>query len=126
MRYLQFAIAASLLTAPIIARAQPQVAVSGRVLTASGAPLQGKNHFILIAHGDDHDNSTSGTYPIEDDGSFHCDLPPGRYLAAAVDYLEEGEETNPDTLERLRNTATPFTLEEGDTKALTLKVVTQY
>jgi hypothetical protein len=92
MRYLQFAIAASLLTAPIIARAQPQVAVSGRVLTASGAPLQGKNHFILIAHDDDHDNSTSGTYPIEDDGSFHCDLPPGRYLfTAGVELTAKGD-----------------------------------
>jgi hypothetical protein len=60
-------------------------------------------------------------------GAFQVkDLPPGRYLAAAVDYLEEGEETNPDALERLRNTATPFALEEGDTKTLALKVVTQY
>ena len=60
-------------------------------------------------------------------GAFQLkELPPGRYLAAAVDYLEEGEETNPETLERLRNTATPFTLDEADTKALALKVVTQY
>jgi protocatechuate 3,4-dioxygenase beta subunit len=60
-------------------------------------------------------------------GAFQVkELPPGRYLAAAVDYLEEGEETNPETLERLRNTATPFTLDEADTKALTLKVITQY
>ena len=53
-------------------------------------------------------------------------LPPGRYLAAAVDYLEEGEETNPETLERLRNTATAFALQEGDTQTLALKVVAQY
>jgi len=60
-------------------------------------------------------------------GAFQVkELPPGRYLAAAVDYLEEGEETNPETLERLRNTATPFTLGEADEKTLALKVVAQY
>ena len=32
----------------------------------------------------------------------HRGLPAGEYLAVAVDYLEEGEETNPETLERLR------------------------
>jgi carboxypeptidase family protein len=60
-------------------------------------------------------------------GAFQIkDLPPGKYLAAAVDYLEEGEESNPETLERLRNVATGFTLEETDTKTLALKLVTQY
>jgi protocatechuate 3,4-dioxygenase beta subunit len=60
-------------------------------------------------------------------GAFQVkELPPGRYLAAAVDYLEEGEETNPETLERLRNTAMPFTLDEADTKTLALKVIAQY
>jgi len=94
MRYLKLVIAASLLTAPIVARAQPQIAVSGRVLTSSGAPLQGKSHFILISHGD-HDGSTSGTYPIEEDGSFHCDLPPGRYLFTAGVELTAKGDTSP-------------------------------
>ena len=74
MRLPALVIAASLLIAPSIGTAQVQTfAVSGRVLTSSGAALQGKNHFILISHGD-HDGSTSGSYPIEEDGSFHCDL----------------------------------------------------
>ncbi len=95
MRYLQLVIAASLLIAPSIARAQAQTfAVSGRVLTSSGATLQGKNHFILISHGD-HDHSTSGTHPIEEDGSFHCDLPPGRYLFTAGAELTAKGETRP-------------------------------
>jgi hypothetical protein len=60
-------------------------------------------------------------------GAFQVkELPPGKYLAVAVDYIEDGEQTNPETLERLRNVATPFTLAEADTTVLSLKVVTQY
>ena len=60
-------------------------------------------------------------------GAFQVkQLPAGHYLAIAVDYIEDGEQTNPETLERLRSQATPFALEEGDQKTLALKVVTQY
>jgi hypothetical protein len=65
--------------------------VSGRVLTSSGEPLRGKNHLILIGYGEG-DHSTNGTYAIEDDGSFHCDLPPRRYLfTAAAELTPKGE-----------------------------------
>ncbi len=50
-------------------------------------------------------------------------LPPGQYLAAALSSLEDGEEANPDLLERLRSVATPFTLQEGERKTVTLTVV---
>ncbi len=53
-------------------------------------------------------------------------LPPAKYLVAAVAYIEDGEQTNPETLERLRSVATPFTLDEGGTQALTVKVVNTY
>ena len=60
-------------------------------------------------------------------GSFQLkSLPPGRYLAIALNYLEDGEQTNPDTLERLRGSATAFELADGDQKALALKIVTTY
>lgn len=60
-------------------------------------------------------------------GAFQVkQLPPGRYLAIAVDYIEDGEQTNPETLERLRGAATGFELGEGDQRALALKVVTGY
>jgi len=65
--------------------------VSGRVLTSSGEPLRGKNHLILIGYGDS-DHSTNGTYAIEEDGSFHCDLAPRRYLfTAGSELTSEGE-----------------------------------
>jgi hypothetical protein len=51
------------------------------------------------------------------------DLPPGRYLAIAVAELESGEETNPELLQRFRSRATPFTLEEGESRVLNLSMV---
>jgi hypothetical protein len=48
-------------------------------------------------------------------------LPPGRYLAAAVDYLENGEERDPELLARLESAAQRVTLAEGETKSLTFE-----
>jgi hypothetical protein len=46
-------------------------------------------------------------------------LPAGDYYAAAVDILEP-DWPSPDSLERLRSTATPFTLSDGEAKTLTI------
>ena len=53
-------------------------------------------------------------------------LPSGRYLAVALDALEDGQIGDPELLERLRPLATPFTLAEGEQKSVTLKVVQAY
>jgi len=52
-----------------------------------------------------------------------ANLPAGRYLAIALEYLDEGQSEDPEFLESLRAKATAFTLGEGDSKALELKVV---
>jgi hypothetical protein len=49
-------------------------------------------------------------------------LAAGDYLVAAVDYLEPGEEQDPEVLERYRSAATPVSLEDGEQKTLTLKL----
>ena len=60
-------------------------------------------------------------------GAFQVkNLPPGRYLAIAVPYLEDGEQSNPETLERMSGSATAFDLAEGDQKALALTIVSNY
>ena len=46
-----------------------------------------------------------------------------RYLAAAVDALEEGEASDPDFLGRVRERATPFGLAEAQSRVLDLMVV---
>jgi hypothetical protein len=59
----------------------------------------------------------------DQDGRFRIrGLPPERYAALAVEYLEPGEELNPETLERLRPSATIFALAEGEVRALDLKL----
>ena len=51
-------------------------------------------------------------------------LPPeDRYLAVAVDYLEDGEGADPQFLEQIKSRATRFTIGEGEAKSLDLKLV---
>ena len=51
-------------------------------------------------------------------------LPPeDRYLAVAVDYLEDGEGNDPQFLEQIKDRATRFTIGEGEAKSLDLKLV---
>jgi hypothetical protein len=47
-------------------------------------------------------------------------LPPGRYLAAAVDFLETDEERDPELLAGLESAAQPVTLADADTKRIVL------
>jgi hypothetical protein len=49
-------------------------------------------------------------------------LPPGRYVAIAVGYLEPGEERDPDVLEKWRPHGTLFTLLEGEAHGLDLRL----
>ena len=46
-----------------------------------------------------------------------------RYLAVAVDYLEQGEFQDPVFLERMRGRATAFSLTDGENKNLDLTLV---
>jgi len=50
-------------------------------------------------------------------------LVPTRYIAIAVEDLERGEETNPQTLQRLSGRGVAFTIGAGQTHALNLRVV---
>jgi hypothetical protein len=51
-------------------------------------------------------------------------LPAGRqYLAVAADYLEEGEHLDPEFLESMRQFAVALSLDEGEKRAIGLKLV---
>ena len=57
----------------------------------------------------------------DQDGRFRIRaLPAGRYLAAAVEVLEQGREWDPEFVRRFRDAATPFALAEGQTHTLSL------
>ena len=49
-------------------------------------------------------------------------LPPGEYLAVALDYVQDGQWNDPEFLEGLKSIADRFTLNESETKALDLNV----
>jgi hypothetical protein len=68
----------------------------------------------------------TGTRP-DQDGRFKVqNLPAGTYLAVAVDYVPQGEWGDPDLLDRLKSGAKRFTLGEGATQSLDLKLVKDY
>jgi hypothetical protein len=57
------------------------------------------------------------------DGRFReVGLPPGEYLASALEMVDPGDTNDPDFLDRLDTRATRFALSEGETKTLDLKV----
>jgi len=65
------------------------------------------------------------TVSADEKGRFRINGLPAaeRYLAVATDYLEDGEHNDPEFLERMRDSATPFLLEGTDAPSLELKVI---
>jgi hypothetical protein len=64
------------------------------------------------------------TVRADDEGRFRIEgLPPERYLAAALDYLEDGAEQDRQLLERLRTRASAVTLGEGEQRSIQLDVI---
>jgi hypothetical protein len=100
--------------------------VTGTVTDADGKPVL---DCVALVFAEDSDKwSPMSRYqtmarPDQQGGFVIKQLPPGRYLAAALPYLEDGDQSNPELLERLRGLATPFTLAEGGRQRLQLKVV---
>ena len=59
----------------------------------------------------------------DQDGKFLLKgLPADEYHVVAVEYIEEGGETNPDQLEKWKSTGTRLTLAEYEVKSVTLQL----
>ena len=65
---------------------------------------------------------TSSSRPDQDGRFKFSNLPPGAYFAFAVEYVAQGEWSDPEWLARAAKKATRFTLDEGAVKALDLKL----
>ena len=50
-------------------------------------------------------------------------LPPGEYLAVAIDYVEEGMWSDPEYLESIRRYGQKVSLTEGASQTISLKLV---
>jgi protocatechuate 3,4-dioxygenase beta subunit len=100
--------------------------VKGAVTAAGSQPAK---DYTLVVFSDNPDRWTvpnsryiAGARP-DQEGRFQVkNLPAGGYYAIAVEYLPQGEWNDPEVLERLRPTATKFTLGEGESKVLDLKL----
>jgi len=58
------------------------------------------------------------------DGKYKITLPQGDYYAIALDYVEQGANTDPEFLERLKERATEFSIGDAESKGLDLRLVT--
>jgi hypothetical protein len=99
--------------------------VSGVVTNARGEPV--KDYSVILFSQDREKWQGSSRYLSQSrpdqDGRFKVrTLPAGSYYAVAVDYVEPGESSDPDFLERMRTKATTFSLNDGETKTLDLKL----
>jgi hypothetical protein len=109
-----------------------RVVMTDRVTSVNGSIRTGRSRrgqsVIVFA-----DDTARWTYPsryvkagrVDDEGRFRIQgLPPNeRYLAAALQGLDDGEEQDPQLLERLRSRATSFSLREGEQRSIQLDVI---
>jgi len=103
-----------------------QQTVTGTVVNDKGEPAK---EYTVIVFPEDQQKWTSsdsrwmGSSRADQQGHFKVTgLPPGTYLAIAVEYVEQGAWRDPEWLARASKTATKFTLDEGATKTLDLKL----
>jgi hypothetical protein len=111
-----------------------RVVLTDRVTTVTGmvqARSQASNYSVVVFP----DDVRRWNYPsryvrasrANERGQFKITgLPPNeRYFAVAVDFLEEGEEQDPQFLERLRSQAMTFSLREGEQRSIYLDPISQ-
>jgi hypothetical protein len=111
-----------------------RVVLTDRVTTVTGmvqARSQASNYSVVVFP----DDVRRWNYPsryvrasrANERGQFKITgLPPNeRYFAVAVDFLEEGEEQDPQFLERLRSQAMTFSLRDGEQRSIYLDPIAQ-
>jgi hypothetical protein len=109
-----------------------EIELTERLTTVSGGVSDDRGGVALdatvIAFADDpgkwgpHSRFIESARPDQQGRFTIRGLPPGRYVAIAVGYLQPGEERDPELLEAWRQGGTRFTLSEGETHALNMKL----
>jgi hypothetical protein len=99
--------------------------ISGLVTNARGEAVKEYTVMVFSQDRDQWIGNTRyrSTARGDQEGRFKIRaLPPGRYYAIALDYLDQNEAGDPELLDRIHTRATMFTLGEDETKVLDLKV----
>src|SRR5262249_8233692 len=113
-----------------------EIQLTNRVTSVSGSVSDDRNAVALdatvIVFADDdgkwgpHSRFIESARP-DQHGQFKIrGLPPGKYVAVAVEYLEPGDERDPDLLAGWRRHGTSLTLSEGEARTLDLKLSVSY
>jgi hypothetical protein len=110
-----------------------EIVVTNRVTELSGAVAddQGQpvKEYSLVVFPEDSTKWLEGSRLLatarpDQNGRFTVRaLPPGRYFAVALEYVEAGASNDPEFLAAVRDQATRFTIAEGEKKTLDLKIV---
>jgi len=107
---------------------QQAASVSGTVTTTKNAPVTDFTVVLFPPEADRWGARSRFVHVTSADQSGRFTISgiiAGTYLAAALDYMEPGEETNPEFLEKLKSSATSVRIAEAETKTLTLKLITR-
>jgi hypothetical protein len=101
--------------------------LSGVVTNARGEVA--KDYTVLVFSQDRDDWTTNTRHRSQgrpdQEGRFRIRaLPAGRYYAIALDSVDPNESGDPEFLDRIRSRATMFSLTDGETKAIDLKIQT--
>ncbi len=115
--------------------ANVEVVLSSAVTTLSGTVQDSRtkpvNDYVVVAFS--QDSSKWGyltrfvrTARPNQEGRFSLTgLPPDDYYVVALDYVEMGEESDPEQLEKWKSLATRVTLADAESKPLALKLASQ-
>jgi protocatechuate 3,4-dioxygenase beta subunit len=100
--------------------------VTGQLTDDKGAPITDGTVIVFADEVDkwSEDSRFVRSARPDQQGQYQIKgLPPGEYLAVAVDYVQEGMWNDPDYLESLRRYSQKFTLLDGTSQAVALKLV---
>ena len=100
--------------------------IRGVVSSANGASVR---DYTLVVFAQDPQKWTMpatrwvfGIRPDQDGRTRLRNMPPGAYYAIALDYVAQGEWMDPELLDRIKVKAQRFSLAEGESKTLDLKI----
>jgi hypothetical protein len=101
--------------------------VTGQLADDKGAPLQDGTVIVFADDASKWFEDSRWIRVARPDQQGHYEmkgLPPGAYLAVAVDYVEDAMWNDAEYLESLRRYAQKLTLSDGATRTLTMTLVT--
>jgi hypothetical protein len=101
--------------------------VSGQLMDQSGKPVHDATVLVFAAVAEKWFESSRSVKAARPDqqGQWRVKgLAPGDYLGVALEYIEDGSWNDPEYLESLRAAATRFTIGEGESQTVALKLTT--